>query len=80
MARRRYKPQEIASLMRQAKVLHGQGKSGGRGPAAGDHRRDLQSVASNDWTLLTKVETSCDRILIAGGTNVEAEWEQGPAV
>ena len=32
------------------------------------------------WTLLTKVETSCDRILIAGGTNVEAEWEQGPAV
>ena len=33
-----------------------------------------------DWTLLTKVETSCDRILIAGGANVEAEWEQGPAV
>ena len=32
------------------------------------------------WTLLTKVETSCDRILIAGGPNVEAEWEQGPAV
>ncbi len=32
------------------------------------------------WTLLTKVETSCDRILIAGGANVEAEWEQGPAV
>ena len=31
------------------------------------------------WTLLTKVETSCDRILIAGGANVEAEWEQGPA-
>ena len=31
-------------------------------------------------TLLTKVETSCDRILIAGGANVEAEWEQGPAV
>ena len=33
-----------------------------------------------EWTLLTKVETSCDRILIAGGANVEAEWEQGPAV
>ena len=32
------------------------------------------------WTLLTKVETSCDRILIAGGANVEAAWEQGPAV
>ena len=26
----------------------------------------------SDWTLLTKVETSCDRILIAGGANVEA--------
>ena len=35
---------------------------------------------SSLWTLLTKVETSCDRILIAGGANVEAEWEQGPAV
>ena len=32
------------------------------------------------WTLLTKVETSCDRILIAGGANVEAECEQVPAV
>ena len=32
------------------------------------------------WTPLTKVETSCDRILIAGGANVEAKWEQGPAV
>ncbi len=39
------------------------------------------SVSYNPfWTLLTKVETSCDRILIAGGANVEAEWEQGPAV
>ena len=37
-------------------------------------------VTFQDWTLLTKVETSCDRILIAGGANVEAEWEQGPAV
>ena len=36
--------------------------------------------ATTVWTLLTKVETSCDRILIAGGANVEAEWEQGPAV
>ena len=35
---------------------------------------------ADGWTLLTKVETSCDRILIAGGANVEAEWEQGPAV
>ena len=34
--------------------------------------------APKTWTLLTKVETSCDRILIAGGANVEAEWEQGP--
>ena len=38
------------------------------------------SPSSETWTLLTKVETSCDRILIAGGANVEAEWEQGPAV
>ena len=37
-------------------------------------------AAFRRWTLLTKVETSCDRILIAGGANVEAEWEQGPAV
>ena len=37
-------------------------------------------LASPEWTLLTKVETSCDRILIAGGANVEAEWEQEPAV
>ena len=45
---------------------------------------DLRSLSPIDsdalWTLLTKVETSCDRILIAGGANVEAEWEQGPAV
>ena len=40
--------------------------------------RDILKKAA--WTLLTKVETSCDRILIAGGANVEAEWEQGPAV
>ena len=39
-----------------------------------------QAIIDADWTLLTKVETSCDRILIAGGANVEAEWEQGPAV
>ncbi len=32
------------------------------------------------WILLKKVEASCDRYLIAGGMNVEAEWEQGPAV
>ena len=41
--------------------------------------RVFDGVGDN-WTLLTKVETSCDRILIAGGANVEAEWEQGPAV
>ena len=34
------------------------------------------SHSCRKWTLLTKVETSCDRILIAGGANVEAEWEQ----
>ena len=39
-----------------------------------------RACAKGLWTLLTKVETSCDRILIAGGANVEAEWEQGPAV
>ena len=43
------------------------------------HNRD-RLLEALDWTLLTKVETSCDRILIAGGANVEAEWEQGPAV
>ena len=36
--------------------------------------------AGEDWLLLKKVEASCDRYLIAGGMNVEAEWEQGPAV
>ena len=41
---------------------------------------DAAVTALKIWTLLTKVETSCDRILIAGGANVEAEWEQGPAV
>ncbi len=40
----------------------------------------LHLLGGFGWTLLTKVETSCDRILIAGGANVEAEWEQGPAV
>jgi len=35
---------------------------------------------SQIWLLLKKVEASCDRYLIAGGMNVEAEWEQGPAV
>ena len=49
----------------------------GHGAPAG---MDDQIDRSAPWTLLTKVETSCDRILIAGGANVEAEWEQGPAV
>ena len=40
----------------------------------------LDELDEASWTLLTKVATSCDRILIAGGANVEAEWEQGPAV
>ena len=44
-------------------------------------RRTLRQFRGDAmWTLLTKVETSCDRILIAGGAHVEAEWEQGPAV
>ena len=42
--------------------------------------RSTKAAGRWTWTLLTKVETSCDRILIAGGANVEAEWEQGPAV
>jgi hypothetical protein len=45
-----------------------------------EEKQELRAVTSASWTLLTKVETSCDMILIAGGTNVEAEWEQGPAV
>ena len=40
----------------------------------------LLLVSEGIWTLLKKVEASCDRFLIAGGTDVEAEWEQGPAV
>ena len=48
-------------------------------PLAGEGPAVTINVEKN-WTLLTKVETSCDRILIAGGANVEAEWEQGPAV
>ena len=43
-------------------------------------KRIFERLRDEYWTLLTKVETSCDRILIAGGANVEAEWEQGPAV
>jgi len=38
------------------------------------------SIPDSRWILLKKVEASCDRYLIAGGGNVEAEWEQGPAV
>ena len=44
------------------------------------YRRSKRMRRLAKWTLLTKVETPCDRILIAGGANVEAEWEQGPAV
>ena len=40
----------------------------------------FQSDSFGGWILLKKVEASCDRYLIAGGMNVEAEWEQGPAV
>ena len=47
---------------------------------AGVVLQGLELRLGEGWTLLTKVETSCDRILIAGGANVEAEWEQGPAV
>ena len=49
-------------------------------PGTEGPRRDRANRPVGLWTLLTKVETSCDRILIAGGANVEAEWEQGPAV
>ena len=52
----------------------------GRDPALDGLKRLLIERTEGNWTLLTKVETSCDRILIAGGANVEAEWEQGPAV
>ena len=57
----------------------------GRRRGGNPHDGEIVTHAPNlmwgtDWTLLTKVETSCDRILIAGGANVEAEWEQGPAV
>ena len=34
-------------------------------------------VPEAGWTLLTKVETSCDRILIAGGANVEQNGNKG---
>ena len=36
-------------------------------------KRNAEDLPSENWTLLTKVETSCVRILIAGGANVEAE-------
>ncbi len=48
-------------------------------PKGGDLQAPTEQ-SNKAWTLLTKVETSCDRILIAGGANVEAEWEQGPTV
>ena len=36
MARKRYKPEEIVSLLRQVEVLHGQGRSPDRrGPVIG---------------------------------------------
>ena len=57
------------------------------GPRQGRHSHDRNQPTGPrlrrfppHWTLLTKVATSFDRILIAGGANVEAEWEQGPAV
>ena len=56
---------------RVARLMRGNGLS---------PKRKQKFKKTTDWTLLTKVETSCDRILIAGGANVEAEWEQGPAV
>ena len=59
----------------------GAGVSGYEGVQKLLHPHPITNPAiSYAWTLLTKVETSCDRILIAGGANVEAEWEQGPAV
>ena len=47
MARKRYKPEEIVSLLRQAEVLHGQGMSmAGRDPAARDQRGQLLPLAN----------------------------------
>ena len=54
---------------RVARLMRGNGLS---------PKRKQKFKKTSYWTLLTKVETSCDRILIAGGANVEAEWEQGP--
>ena len=42
-------------------------------PFYGSRQMVRQLRRDGVWTLLTKVETSCDRILIAGGANVEAE-------
>ena len=67
---------EAASFRRESIQHPDLGKQ--NGTAQHEHRPALEVV--EEWTLLTKVETSCDRILIAGGANVEAEWEQGPAV
>ena len=89
MARRRDKPEDILSKLRQIEVLQGQGmtiadavRQIGMTEQTYYRWRKQYGGMSRDqlWTLLKKVEASCDRYLIAGGTNVEAEWEQGPAI
>ena len=46
MARKRYKPEEIVSLLRQAEVLHGQGMSMADAiPTARDQRGHVLSLA-----------------------------------
>ena len=71
------------SIVKYLNVLEKAG-SGGLSRSISDsvHALSLECTEEvlDDWTLLQKVEASCDRYLIAGGTNVEAEWEQGPAI
>ncbi len=49
MARKRYKPEEIVSLLRQAEVLHGQGMSMADAIAAWDQRGHVLSLAQGVW-------------------------------
>ena len=79
------RPVRQRSLLTHVSAVSAANSSGGGDKFSGKTSSNSSvGPASNPcarrWTLLTKVETSCDRILIAGGANVEAEWEQGPAV
>ena len=80
MSRKRYTQEQIISMLREAEVALAQGQSVGQACRTLGVSEQSYYRWRKEWTLLTKVETSCDRILIAGGANVEAEWEQGPAV